>query len=86
MSQDETLLSFPEGIIGFPEYTTYRLLEPQGAYPLKFLQAVEAPEISFACMDAVAIQQDYQVPLSEAHHQVGAGARKWRAWKRRAFR
>lgn len=66
MSQDETLLSFPEGIIGFPEYTTYRLLEPQGAYPLKFLQAVEAPEISFACMDAVAIQQDYQVPLSEA--------------------
>lgn len=66
MSQDETLLSFPEGIFGYPNCRSFRLLEPQGAYPLKFLQAVEDPSVSFPCMDAVAIQQDYQVPLTEA--------------------
>lgn len=66
MADEPILLSFPEGLQGFPESRTYRLFEPQGGYPLKFLQAVDTPELSFVCMDAAAVKMDYEVPLPEA--------------------
>jgi len=65
MSSDEVLLTFPDGLVGFEELKVYRLFEPSGGYPLKFLQSTERPEISFVCMDAVAIDLSYEVPLSE---------------------
>jgi flagellar assembly factor FliW len=65
MSQDEALLTFPAGLAGFPELTTFRLFEPSGGYPLRFLQSTEQPEISFVCMDAAAIKMDYEVPLGD---------------------
>jgi flagellar assembly factor FliW len=65
MPQDEIILSFPEGLAGFEKITEYRLHEPAGGYPLRFLQAVERPDVSFVCMDAAAIKMDYEVPLNE---------------------
>jgi len=65
MSSDETLLTFPDGLVGFPELKVFRLFEPSGGYPLKFLQSTEHPEVSFVCMDAAAIDMSYEVPLSE---------------------
>jgi len=65
MSSDEILLNFPAGLAGFPDLKTFRLFEPTGGYPLKFLQSTESPEISFVCMDAAAINLDYEVPLSD---------------------
>lgn len=65
MPEDEIILSFPAGLAGFEKVTEYRLFEPLGGYPLRFLQAVERPELSFVCMDAVAIKMDYEVPLSD---------------------
>lgn len=64
MADDPILLTFPDGLVGFPEATTYRLFEPAGGYPLKFLQAVDMPELSFVCMDAAAVKMDYEVPLA----------------------
>ena len=66
MSQDEVILSFPAGLVGFEQVKEFRLFEPKGGYPLKFLQAVDRPELSFACMDAGAIKMDYEVPLDES--------------------
>lgn len=62
---DGILLTFPKGLLGFPKLTTFRLFEPQDGYPLKFLQSVEAPEISFTCMDPAGIKEDYSVPLGD---------------------
>lgn len=64
-SKDEVALSFPEGLLGFPDFHTFRLFEPAGGYPLKFLQSVDNPEISFSCIDVAAIRPDYEVPLGE---------------------
>jgi flagellar assembly factor FliW len=64
-SDDGTLLTFPKGLVGFPNLTAYRLIEPQDAYPLKFLQSVEAPEVSFICVDPACVKKDYEVPLGE---------------------
>jgi flagellar assembly factor FliW len=65
MSQDESILSFPAGLAGFEKLTEFRFFEPIGGYPLRFLQAVDRPELSFVCMDAAAVKLDYEVPLSE---------------------
>ncbi len=69
-SQDPTpddgiLLSFPKGLVGFPHLKVFRLFEPPDGYPLKFLQAVASPEVSFTCIDPVAVKSDYEVPLGE---------------------
>lgn len=65
MTDDGILLTFPKGLLGFPQLTSFRLFEPQDGYPLKFLQAVEAPEVSFTCLDPVGIKEDYAVPLGD---------------------
>jgi flagellar assembly factor FliW len=65
-SDDGILLTLPKGLLGFPHLTRYRLFEPSDGYPLKFLQAVEQPEISFVCMDPVGLKPDYAVSLSDA--------------------
>ncbi len=64
-AEDGTRLTFPKGLVGFPNLTVYALLEPEDAYPLKFLQSVEAPEVSFICVDPACIKKDYEVPLGE---------------------
>lgn len=66
MTGDDFIVSFPSGLVGFPEHTEFRLLEPAGGYPLKFLQSVRDPAVSFTCMDAVTVKMDYQVPLAAA--------------------
>lgn len=63
VSPDGTLLTFPKGLVGFPQFTAYRLFEPADGFPLKFLQAVDAQEVSFTCIDPVGIKSDYEVPL-----------------------
>ena len=64
-TDDGILLSFPKGLLGFPKLTQFRLFEPRDGYPLKFLQAVEAPEVSFTCIDPAGIKADYEVPLGD---------------------
>jgi len=61
--KDEIVLSFPKGLVGFPDLKSFRLFEPAGGYPLKFLQAVDQEEISFTCIDAGAIKGDYDFAL-----------------------
>jgi len=70
MSQDEVVVRFPEGLAGFPEAREFRLYEPAGGYPLKFLQSTTDAELSFACMDAAAVKMDYEVPLDEGAAQL----------------
>ncbi|BDU78744.1 flagellar assembly protein FliW [Mesoterricola sediminis] len=65
MSQEGLIVHFPSALPGFPDLRDFRLLEPEGGYPLKFLQAVERPEISFTCMDAATVKLDYDVPLGD---------------------
>ena len=65
MSEEGILLSFPKGLLGFPELVSFRLFEPSDGYPLKFLQSETRPEISFVCMDPAGVRPDYNVQLGE---------------------
>ncbi len=66
----DTLLTFPAGLVGFPELKTFRIFEPADGYPLKFLQSVDNAEISFVCIDPAGLKPDYAVPLSEEDAQA----------------
>ena len=63
MESNDFIIRFPIGIPGFPEHTSFRLLESSDSYPLKFLQSMVDPGVSFSCMDAAAVKLDYEVPL-----------------------
>lgn len=65
MSDEGILLSFPKGLVGFPAFVAFRLFEPSDGYPLKFLQSVDSPEVSFVCMDPAGIKPDYSFNLSD---------------------
>jgi flagellar assembly factor FliW len=71
MSEEEVLnrVVFPTGLVGFPHLEAFRLMEPTGGYPLKFLQAEGQEEISFVCIDVAAIKPDYEVPLGDEEAQ-----------------
>jgi len=63
MSDNDFIINFPAGLIGFPDVKDYHLLEPSDAYPLKFLQSVDQPELSFVAMDIAAIKLDFKASL-----------------------
>jgi flagellar assembly factor FliW len=65
MEQEDAIIRFSAGLVGYPEIKAYRLFEPQDSYPLKFLQAVDRGDVSFSCIDVQAIKPDYVVPLGE---------------------
>ena len=70
MTQDEIVVTFPKGLPGIPDTREFRLLEPEGAYPLKFLHSTTHEDVSLTCLDAAAVKMDYQVPLAEPEAQV----------------
>ena len=45
-------------------------MEPEGGYPLKFLQALEQEDISFVCIDVAAIKPEYEVALGDEDAQA----------------
>jgi len=61
---DGILVTFPKGLLGFEQLSTFLLFEPKDGYPLKFLQSNENAEVSFICIDPVTVKRDYQVPLT----------------------
>lgn len=69
-SMEDVVIDFPAGLVGFPHLHSFRLFEPMGGYPFKFLQSVEEPDISFSCIDMAAIQPDFEVPLGEKDAEV----------------
>lgn len=60
----ERLITFPEGIPGFPEVKQYALVENDKGHPFFWLQAVEDPELAFVVTDPLIFKPDYRPALS----------------------
>lgn len=59
---DDRLLEFPRGLLGFTRYRRYALLQPSEDGPFFWLQSVEAPELAFVVTDPTLFVPDYEVP------------------------
>jgi flagellar assembly factor FliW len=61
---DDTLLVFPSGILGFSECTQYVILDHDTDAPFKWLQCVEEPQLAFVILDPAFFNPDYRIELS----------------------
>ncbi|THJ20897.1 MAG: hypothetical protein CAF45_013640, partial [Nitrospira sp. CG24E] len=68
---DEALLTFPSGLLGFPEWTCYVILDHDTAAPFKWLHCTEEASLAFVIIDPSLFNEHYQVTISpEARGEV----------------
>ena len=69
---DDALLNFPGGIIGFPRERTFALIPHIGSSFLAWLQSVNTPELAFPVVSAHYFGNSYpDIPVGPAAHAVG---------------
>jgi flagellar assembly factor FliW len=60
---DQRLITFPRGLLGFARYTRYVLIEPSDGSYFYWLQSVDTPELAFVVTDPSLFVSGYKVPL-----------------------
>lgn len=65
VSKEETI-HIPQGILGFPEYREFCLVDPGDETFILWLQSLENSEIAFALLEPKIFKPDYTVRLSMA--------------------
>ena len=63
---DEEIIEIPAGILGFPDYKKFCLVDPADDTLILWLQSLENPEIAFAVLEPKVFRTDYAVRLSAA--------------------
>ena len=67
----EALLTFPSGVLGFPDWTRYVMLDHDTDAPFKWLHCAEEASLAFVVIDPVLFNPNYQVTISpEARFEV----------------
>ena len=71
--QEESVLTFPSGLLGFPESRRYVILDHDTAAPFKWLQSLDEPALAFVIIDPDLVLTTYRVEVSaEAMAEVQA--------------
>jgi flagellar assembly factor FliW len=60
---DDRVITFPSGLLGFSSYTRYVLLQPDANAVFFWLQSLDAPELAFVVTDPSAWVPGYEVPI-----------------------
>jgi len=60
---DDRVLTFPSGMLGFSSYTQFVLLQPDEDGIFFWLQSTEAPELAFVVTDPATWVPDYQATV-----------------------
>jgi len=63
---DSAAISFPEGLVGFPDARTFVIFEGPEGTPFKWLQSVDRPELAFVICDPLYFKGDYRVAVPNA--------------------
>jgi len=62
---DERVMTFPRGLLGFPEYNRYALIQTGDENYFFWLQCVDEPNLAFVVTDPTIFFKDYDIPLRE---------------------
>jgi flagellar assembly factor FliW len=69
--RSESLLTFPSGVLGFPEWTRYVMLDHDTNAPFKWLHCAEEASLAFVVIDPALFNATYHVTISpEARFEV----------------
>ena len=61
--EDERIITFNKGMLGFPERTRYALIQTGEENYFFWLQSVEDPNLAFVVTDPTIFFKDYEVPI-----------------------
>jgi len=62
---DDMLLTFSAGLVGFPAFRRYVVLDPPENVDYQWFQSVDEPSLAFVIMDAHLLHPDFRTNLSE---------------------
>jgi len=60
---DQEVIEFPAGLPGFEQEHSFLLIEAAESVPLKFLQSVSSPQLSFVCAPIALVSPSYELML-----------------------
>ena len=61
----EAFLTFPSGLLGFPEWTRYVILDHDTDAPFKWLHCAEEGSLAFVVIDPALFNANYHVTISQ---------------------
>ena len=61
----ERIITFSKGLLGFPDYTRYALIQTGEENYFFWLQAVDEPNLAFVVTDPSIFFKDYEVPIKD---------------------
>lgn len=62
---DDRVMTFPRGLLGFPSFTRFALIQTGNENYFFWLQSVDEPNLAFVVTDPTIFFKDYDVPLRE---------------------
>jgi len=60
---DDKVITFTQGLLGFPDHTRYCLLEPGDDACFFWLQSLDEPALAFVVTDPALFFKEYEVPI-----------------------
>src|SRR4051812_8601982 len=63
--EDERVIDFPKGLLGFPDKTRYALIQTGEENYFFWLQCVDEPNLAFVVTDPSIFFKEYEVPIKE---------------------
>ena len=62
---EQRILQFPRGLLGFPDYTRYALIQTGEENYFFWLQCVDDPNLAFVVTDPTIFFKDYEAPIKD---------------------
>jgi len=62
---DDRIITFPNGLLGFPSFTRYALIQAGQENYFFWLQSIDEPNLAFVVTDPQVFFKEYQVPVRE---------------------
>jgi flagellar assembly factor FliW len=63
--EDDRIMTFPNGLLGFPSFNRYALIQTGQENYFFWLQSVDEPNLAFVVTDPHIFFKDYNVPVRE---------------------
>ena len=67
--EDERIITFPGGLLGFPDHTRFALIQTGEENYFFWLQSVDEPNLAFVVADPAIFFKGYEVPLRDETRQ-----------------
>ena len=69
--EDERIITFPNGLLGFPDHTRFALIQTGEENYFFWLQSVDEPNLAFVVTDPSIVFKDYEVPIKDETQGIG---------------